>query len=346
LGKKIATNGELIMANWLDIIQRLRQLPEIFNAPTAKRFDDPPMGGGFGFSAPTPPMENMPINMPGGIMGGSFGLGHWLGGPPVFDESTGQYKYFDERTGQYVYLPSELVNMPKGGITNMFPAGGMPSGGFGFGTGSQNVITPFEQLAFDILQRMGGIQSPLSQTEEERFAIEQAKQFFGPLGQSPYTLEALKAWETLTKPQIEQAMAIQGTYAPSGAFAETLARARTEATVPLLMQDLQSRLNLIPQLIQAGQFGRQLGLQSQIAAASGMMGLGNTLANRFNQSLMNAYGMAGMPREMAQQQIGEMWKALGPLYNAYGQLYFGPFTGMFGTGSTTTTKGGGWGIGK
>jgi len=288
----------------------------------------------------------------------------WLGGGPVFDESTGQYKYFDEKTGQYVYLPSEIVNMPKGGITNMFPNIGMPSGGFGFGIGSQNVITPFEQQAFDILQRIGGYQSPLisapGQTEEERFAIEQAKQFFGPLGQSPYTLEALKAWETLTKPQIEQAMAIQGTYAPSGAFAETLARERTEATVPLLQQELQTRASLIPQLMQSGQFGRQLGLQSQIAnaqaqqqallsslsAASGMMGLGNTLANRFNQSLMNAYGMAGMPREMAQRQIGEMWRALDPLINAFGQLYFGPFTGIFGTGSSTTTKGGGWGIGK
>ena len=289
---------------------------------------------------------NGELIMAGGMFGDPSPGKLWLGGGPVFDESTGQYKYFDEKTGQYVYLPSELVNMPKGGITNMFPNIGMPSGGFGFGIGSQNVITPFEQQAFDILQRMGGIQSPLGQTEEERFAIEQAKQFFGPLGQSPYTLEALKAWETLTKPQIEQAMAIQGTYAPSGAYAETLARARTEATVPLLQQELQTRANLIPQLIQAGQFGRQLGLQSQIAAISGMMGLGNTLANRFNQSLMNAYGMAGMPREMAQRQIGEMWRALDPLINAFGQLYFGPFTGIFGTGSSTTTKGGGWGIGK
>ena len=264
----------------------------------------------------------------------------------------------------------------RGGIFGLV-GGGVPSGGgmgFGgsFGVGAQNVITPFEQQAFDILKGLGGYQPPAwamnalqgiaggGQTPEEQYAFEQAKQFFGPLGQSPYTTEALKAWEELTRPQIEQAMAIQGTYAPSGAFAETLSKARTEATVPLLQQELQARLGLIPQIASMGasRQQRQLGAaeaglsgglgaaQLQASAAGSMIGLGNTLADRYNQSLMNAYSMAGMPREMAQQQIGEEWKALEPMYNAYGQLYFGPFTGMFGSGSTTRTGGGGWGIGK
>ena len=242
-----------------------------------------------------------------------------------------------------------------------------------FLTGSQNVITKPEQSALGILSRLGEYRPPgwamdvfkeiaeHPESEQEKFAYQEAQRFFGPLGQSPYTLEALRAWEELTRPQIEQAMAIQGTYAPSGAFAETLARARTEATVPLLQQDLQSRLSLIPQIASMGatQQERRLGAagagssagaaaaQMQLAAAQQLSGLGNTLADRFYQSLMNAMRHASMPRTMAQQQIGSQWDEINRLYSTYGQLYFGPFSNVLSQpGITTSTRGGGWGIGK
>jgi len=242
-----------------------------------------------------------------------------------------------------------------------------------FLTGAKNVMTEPELSALGILNRLGGYNPPgwamdvfkdiaqHPETEQEKYAYQEAQKFFGPLGQSPYTLEALKAWEELTRPQIEQAMAIQGTYAPSGAFAETLARARTEATVPLLQQDLQSRLSLIPQIASMGasQQERRLGAagagssaeaaaaQIQASVAGQLAGLGNTLADRFYQSLMNAMGYASMPRTIAQQQIGSQWDELNRLYSTYGQLYFGPFSNVLSqAGYATKTGGGGWGIGK
>ena len=239
--------------------------------------------------------------------------------------------------------------------------------------GAKNVMTGPEQSALGVLNQLGQYHPPKwamdvlkeiakhPESEQEKYAYEEAQKFFGPLGQSPYTTEALKAWEELTRPQIEQAMAIQGTYAPSGAFAETLARARTEATVPLLQQDLQSRLSLIPQIASmgasqqerrlsatgAGSSAEAAAAQMQLAAAQQLSGIGNTLADRFYQSLMNAMGYASMPRTMAQQQIGSQWDELNRLFSTYGQLYFGPFSNVLSqAGSTTKTGGGGWGIGK
>mgnify|MGYP000753227444 CR=1 FL=1 len=241
-------------------------------------------------------------------------------------------------------------------------------------SGVQRVMTLPEQMAFQTLQGLGKYEPPAwatdvlkgiaehPETEQERFAFGEAQRFFGPLGQSPYTIEALKAWEKLTKPTIEQAMAIQGTYAPSGAYAETLSRARTEATVPLIQQDLQSRLAMLPFIagmgesqsqrrLQASGMGSEAALsaaQLQALAASQLSGMGTTLADRYRTSLLDALAIAGMPREFAQQQISSSWGALDPIMQAYQSLYFGPFAGVISQpGSVTTTSGGsGWGIGK
>lgn len=99
-------------------------------------------------------------------------------------------------------------------------------------------------------------------TQQMQFAQDQAKQLAsGPIGQSPATLAAMKAWETLVKPQTLAAQALTGNLG-GGATQEAMAMGSTAAAVPLIQQEVANRAALVPQM---GQLG--LGVSGQDLAA-------------------------------------------------------------------------------
>lgn len=88
----------------------------------------------------------------------------------------------------------------------------------------------------------------------------------GDIGSSPATLQAMKAWEDLTKPQILAGQAISGNLG-GGSTEEALAHGSTEALTPLLAQEIQNRKDIASTL---GGFGLQesgLKLQADTGSA-------------------------------------------------------------------------------
>lgn len=102
--------------------------------------------------------------------------------------------------------------------------------------------------------------------------LEQARQLLsgltsGPIGSSPYTQQAMQAWQQQVAPSIEQNAALSG-LAGSGAEAQALAQAQTSALVPLLQQEIATRQQAVGQYGQLG--NEQIAQLTSVLQAQGL----------------------------------------------------------------------------
>lgn len=112
----------------------------------------------------------------------------------------------------------------------------------------------------------------LTPTSPQEAALAQLAQFMsGPIGSSPMTRAGMQAFETLQRPRIENTLATMG-LGRSGAGAEMISQAATQALSPLIQQEIQNRQAGVGQLMG---LGGQLSGQQQAATALGL-GLGGT----------------------------------------------------------------------
>lgn len=119
------------------------------------------------------------------------------------------------------------------------------------------MITPEEQQAEGLINQLTG----------------------GPIGSSPDTLAAMRAYQQNVAPTIASSLAATGG-GRGGADVAALTQGETTAYAPLIQQEVANREAAIGQLT----------------------GLGNTLANRQQTDLSTALTAEGMPRQIAQAQ--------------------------------------------
>lgn len=139
-------------------------------------------------------------------------------------------------------------------------------------------LSPEQQaLIQKILGESGG--SP----EMSAAAAQIAQLAGGPIGQSPDTLAAMKAYREQVEPQVMQHAALMGR-GTGGAALEAVQQGETQAYVPLVQQEIQNRETAV------GQYQQQA--QAQM------------------QALQSALEAAGVPREVAQEQAQAAFQQL------------------------------------
>lgn len=145
-------------------------------------------------------------------------------------------------------------------------------------------------------------------TAPELAALEQINALTsGPIGSSPATLAALQNFEQMSKPGIEQDLALSG-LARAGALPDVVSGARSAALLPMFQQEIQNRANVIPQL----------------------SGIGNTIAGRSRSDLATAIGAAGAPRDIAEARNQANFSEQQRIQNLTQLIGLSP-TGLFGS---------------
>lgn len=253
-----------------------------------------------------------------------------------------------------------------------------------------STLTPLEQMAIQAYQNMlqtsisvpsmgmygtqvlEALQKALQTPESLEQALQYITQYLStPVGQSPLFESAAGTWESYIRPEIEQQLARQGYYVPSGAYQETLSRAYSDVLLPLLQQEISGRLQMMPQLATIGlqqqqiplsvastlsgleQASQQLQLQAQLAdlqrqmsAAQALGGMGESAYNRYLNQLLQSYQMAEAQRQAVQEQINAYYDEINRMRDMLYQLYYGAL-GFAPQPSVTLTQrgGGGWSLG-
>jgi hypothetical protein len=224
---------------------------------------------------------------------------------------------------------------------------------------------PLEQQAIGLTQGAVGTTSP------EQEAISSLQQFTqGNLFESPATQAVLQSLEEQTLPALSQDLALRG-LGRSGAAAEAFAHARTQALLPVFMQELQQRQQAAGQLgalgqqqavrgLAAGQqlggvAGQQIGREQQnllqnIATQQGLIGplaqLGGQQAGRVRSDLANALEAAGIGRQIAGSQSEANRQEQLRQQNLQSQILLGPLgaSGFIPAGFGQTIRGSGGGL--
>jgi hypothetical protein len=170
----------------------------------------------------------------------------------------------------------DLINQSIAGISNVqqqFPLTDL----------LQNLaqqIVPLTPLELQLLgQQIATSQAP-SITQPELGALTDINQLIGgPIGSSPATIAAMNAYNTFEAPQIAQQLALSG-QTNGGAFAQALSQGQTAALAPLLQQEEQNRVSVLPALA----------------------GIGSTVADRERSDTATALQAASVPQQTAQEQ--------------------------------------------
>jgi hypothetical protein len=136
----------------------------------------------------------------------------------------------------------------------------------------------------------GGLASGTNANQQS--ALSQLAQLTGgSLGSSPTTTAGMNAFETLSKPSIQNDLAAMG-MGRSGAGAQAVSNARTQALTPLLQQEIQNRANSVGQYIGLG--------NQQEQAAAGLTGLGAQQIGAAGQAAQLGGQAGGVEQQTAQ----------------------------------------------
>src|SRR5712671_930939 len=141
------------------------------------------------------------------------------------------------------------------------------------------------QLGQNELNDIQGFQNNIGPNAAQNQAAQGFQNFMGQNGQpSTATNAALKEFNDLQAPAIMGQAALSG-LGTSGAGLAALAQGQEQALVPFMQQDLQN----------------------QLSAASGLGNLGGQEASQMQQQLQNALQAAGMPREISQTMMQNLF---------------------------------------
>lgn len=141
------------------------------------------------------------------------------------------------------------------------------------------------QLGQNELNDIQGFQNNIGPNAAQNQAAGGFQQFLGQNGKpSEATQAALKEFNDLQAPAIMGQAALSG-LGTSGAGLAALAQGQEQALVPFMQGDLQN----------------------QLSAAGGLGNLGGQEAQQMQQQLQNALQAAGMPREISQQMMQNLF---------------------------------------
>lgn len=131
----------------------------------------------------------------------------------------------------------------------------------------------------------------------------------GPLGTAPATVAGMESWENMVKPQVQQELALAG-LGRSGALGTAMAKSRTEAAVPLLQQEIENRMAVLPilQEISKMEQGREIYPREQTVkalsdSANMMRQLGDSTFNQQLKGIITQLQAGEIPRDVAEQQF-------------------------------------------
>lgn len=193
-----------------------------------------------------------------------------------------------------------MQNLPD--ITGLY--GGVPLLGTAGLTDQQN-------------QDIQGFQNNIGPNAAQNQAAGGFENFLGQNGQpSTATQAALKEFNDLQAPEIQSQAALQG-LGTSGASLAALAQGQEQALVPFMQQDLQN----------------------QLSAAGGLGQLGGQEANQMQTQLQNALAAAGMPQQIQQEIMQNLFNQGQQKWNFAQGIQTGgaaQFPSLIGGGSTTS----------